>query len=289
MMEVLKLDLHIHSTVSDGTDTPAEILERVKGLGLTHFALTDHDAIKGCAAIKDLLQEGDPTFIYGAEFSCEDAFGKYHILGYGYDLAATSIQNLVHTCHQYRINKVQRRLDWLLSECKISFPEEALVSLFALSNPGKPHIANMMLQYGYADSKAEAFNLLNRFKEKEKRIPPEVAIEAILGANGIPILAHPSYGSGAELIVGEEMERRITRLMGCGLKGIEAFYSGFSQTLQNELLSLADRYALYLTAGSDYHGTNKLVLLGDTNLDTITDYPAGLRRFLTDVINSNQQ
>ena len=125
--------------------------------------------------------------------------------------------------------------------------------------------------------------MLGRFEAKEKRIRPEVAIEAILSANGIPVLAHPSYGSGNDLIVGKEMESRITRLRGYGLKGIEAFYSGFSPALQQELLAFAHQYRLYVTAGSDYHGSNKLVQLGDTNLDASNPYPDGLLRFLQDV------
>lgn len=279
----LKVDLHMHSTVSDGTDTPAEILAQVKAVGLTHFALTDHDAIEGCASVIDLLTEGDPAFICGAEFSCEDEGGKYHILGYGYDLTAPSIHALVKATHDYRMDKVMGRLGWLAKEHGFTFSQEDAATLLAMSNPGKPHIADLMTRYGYTPTKAAAFDVLNRFKAKEQRIRPEVAIQAIVGASGIPVLAHPSYGSGDELIIGEEMQRRLERLMVYGLKGVEAFYSGFSPALQKELLSLADRYDLYVTAGSDYHGANKLVQLGDTNLKHDVAFPKGLQRFLQDV------
>lgn len=283
MMNTPKLDLHVHSTVSDGTDTPAEILARVKEIGLTYFALTDHDAIEGCAAVIDLLREGDPAFVCGAEFSCEDELGKYHILGYGYDLAATSIRNLVRTCRDYRLSKVQQRLDWLRVEYGFEFARDDVQALFARDNPGKPHIANLMVQCGYAPTKADAFAILNRFRAKEERIRPAVAIKAILEADGIPVLAHPSYGSGDELILGAEMASRLNRLINDGLKGVEAFYSGFAPAMQNEMLAFADRYGLYVTAGSDYHGTNKLVKLGDTNLGSCSECPAGLQRFLQDV------
>lgn len=283
-MDALKLDLHMHSTVSDGTDTPAEILARVKAIGLTHFALTDHDAIKGCDAIRSCLQEGDPAFICGTEISCEDEQGKYHILGYGYDSTAPSIRDLVETTHAYRMGKITRRLDWLAKQHGIIFSPEDVTTLLAMANPGKPHIANLMVQYGYAPDKAAAFEILNRFGGEEKRIRPEVAIEAISRADGIPVLAHPVYGSGDELIIGEEMENRLGRMVAVGLKGVEAFYSGFSQAMQREMLALADRYDLYVTAGSDYHGTNKLVQPGDTNLETVTEYPKGLYRFLQDVV-----
>ena len=283
-MRPLHIDLHMHSTVSDGTDAPAEILARAREARFTHFALTDHDAIAGCVAIRDLLQEGDPTFICGAEFSCEDEFGKYHVLGYGYDLQAESILTLAKDCHDYRINKVIRRLDFLRQTYGIDFAKEDVDELLAMSNPGKPHIANLMIKYGLASSIDDAFRrFLNGYRAQDKRIRPECAIEAILRSDGIPVLAHPSYGSGDELIVGEDMVRRLTRLMDFGLKGVEAFYSGFSRALQGELLSLAARYDLYVTAGSDYHGTNKIVQLGDTNLDEAADVPNGLLRFLQDV------
>ena len=99
------------------------------------------------------------------------------------------------------------------------------------------------------------------------------------------MLAHPFFGSGDELILGDEMERRLTRLTGFGLRGIEAFYSGFSDKLRREAIALSERYGLYVTAGSDYHGSNKLISLGDTGLDGEAEYPVGLRHFLEIVLN----
>lgn len=95
------------------------------------------------------------------------------------------------------------------------------------------------------------------------------------------MLAHPFYGSGDELIIGKDMEDRLNRLLNCGLKGIEAFYSGFSEKLQKDALSLADRHDLPVTAGSDYHGENKLVKLGDTaGILEETELPGRIKRFL---------
>ena len=112
---------------------------------------------------------------------------------------------------------------------------------------------------------------------------PQEAIEGILKSGGIPVLAHPSYGDGDQLIIGEEMEQRLLRLMDFGLKGLEAFYSGFTPKIQSETLLLAQRYDLYVTAGSDYHGINKMIDLGWTNLEDLSEAPPGLLRFLEDV------
>ena len=264
MREIRTIDLHMHTTVSDGTDTPEEILARVREAGIDLFSISDHDAIKGGQSLIPLLREGDPQFIPGIEFSCKDEQGQYHILGYGYDPEDEAIRAVVDLGHSYRMKKVRARLEFLKTQFGFTFPTEELMALVSLSNPGKPHIGNLMVKYGYAKTKEEA-------------------IRGILQSGGIPVLAHPSYGNGSQLILGEDMDRRIRRLMDFGLQGLEGFYSGFTARLRGEILSFAERYDLYVTAGSDYHGTNKLVELGDTGLSEVSEWPEGLRRFLRDV------
>jgi predicted metal-dependent phosphoesterase TrpH len=282
-----KIDLHMHSIVSDGTERPEELIYSVKKAGISVFALTDHDAIKGSEMIQTMLNEKATSlrFIPGVEFSCRDEEGKYHILGYGYDAATSPIQDVVNLGHSYRMKKVRARLDFIDKEFGFSFPEEEIEALFALDNPGKPHIGNMMVKYGYAENKQVAIKeYINKLRIRSQYVRPEEAISGILGSGGIPVLAHPFYGDGDQLILGEEMEERLKRLMEFGIKGVEAFYSGFSDKLRQEMLGLAQKYNLYVTAGSDYHGTNKLVQLGDTGMDANTPKPAGMIRFLEDVL-----
>ena len=279
-----KIDLHMHTAVSDGTDRPEEIITRVKEIGIELFSVTDHDAVKGCEIVRRHLRRGDPAFISGAEFSCKDGEGQYHILGYGYDPTAAPILELVELGHSFRVSKLQKRLDFLKNEFGFTFSEEDLAALRALDNPGKPHIGNLMVRYGYAATKEEGIErYLNQFHAGNEYVRPETAITAILGAGGIPVLAHPTYGRGDDLILGAEMDNRLQRLMEFGLRGVEAFYSGFTKKMEAEILAFAERYSLYVTAGSDYHGKNKMVQLGDTNLPQVCDYPKGLLRFLDDV------
>jgi len=279
-----KMDLHIHTTTSDGTDTPAEIMTKVKAEGIALFSVTDHDAVSGCAEIRSLLRADDPSFILGVEFSCEDEEGKYHILGYGYDPSAASVRDLVATARAYRLDRMRQRVDHLEKKYGFALSWAEWEELFSVKTPGKPHLADLMLRRGFVSSREEAFErYLNTFEGKEEHVRPEDAIRALTEGGGIPILAHPSFGDGKERIVGAEMERRLMRLMTFGLHGIEAFYSGFSEELQRELLSFADRHHLYVTAGSDYHGDHKTVPLGYTHLDAYAGYPEGLRRFLQDV------
>lgn len=283
-MERKGVDLHMHTAISDGTDSPEELLLRVKEAGIGLFSVTDHDALKGSRIIPALLQPGDPRFLTGVEFSCRDEQGKYHILGYGYDPEAAAIREAVEYGHRFRLKKVAARLDFLKTEFGFGFPREEIDALMALDNPGKPHIGNLMVKYGYVETKEIGIReYLNRLRLPSEYLRPEDAIRGILGGGGVPVLAHPAYGDGDQLILGEEMEARVRRLMDYGLEGLECFYSGFTGKLCREMLTLAERYGLYVTCGSDYHGKNKLVELGDTGLEADREYPEGLRRFLDEM------
>lgn len=279
-----KIDLHMHTTISDGTDTPLEIIHAVRSAGMDLFSVTDHDAISACGTIRQTLADGDPRFISGIEFSCRDEYGKYHILGYGYDSEAGAIRSIVERGHNMRIEKTGTRLEKLRNAFGISFSEEDVRWLYANHNPGKPHIAKLMKKLGYVDSISDAFDkYLNHLGVPAVYIRPEEAIKAIRESGGIAVLAHPFYGSGDELILGEDMDARLRYLIPFGLQGVEAYYSGFARKLREEMLSFAEKYGLYVTAGSDYHGTNKTVRLGNTGLQDVEETAEGLQRFLADV------
>lgn len=278
------IDLHMHTTVSDGSETPEELLQTVREKGIRIFAVTDHDAVKGYGILKDSVSEENLLLLSGVEFSCRDEKGKYHILGYGFDPEAESVRSVVEKGHSLRMGKVRARLAFLEKEYHFTFSEKDLDTLFGMENPGKPHIGNMMVKYGYAETKEKAITqYINKLHLRSEYIRPEEAIQAVLGGGGIPVLAHPVFGSGDELIMGEDMDRRLRRLIRYGLQGVEGFYSGYSPKMRSQMLAFADQYGLYVTAGSDYHGTNKLVEPGDTGLADVPVIPSGLKRFLADV------
>ena len=276
-----KIDLHMHSTCSDGTDTPEQLLENVRKAGITFFSVTDHDSVEAAGMMADIRSVNDPFFISGVELSCKDEDGQYHILGYAIDPQARPIRNVVHKAHNIRMDKVVMRLRKLKEDFGITFPEEEVELLLAQPNPGKPHIGNLMVRYGYTESKEQAFReYLNDMRIPSGYVRPEEAIKAILDSGGVPVLAHPFYGSGDQLILGAEMEERLRKLIRFGLEGTEAYYSGFTEKLTRQMLALADAFGLYVTAGSDYHGTNKMVKLGETGLEETTERPENLRRFI---------
>ena len=277
-----KIDLHIHSTVSDGTDEPQLLLKIVKEAGITAFSVTDHDAVKSGQIIKKMLKKDDPLFIPGVEFSSKDELGRYHILGYGFDPDAKPLHDLVSYSHKLRMEKTRSRMEKLKTDFDVSFPEHEIKRLFSLDNPGKPHIGNLIVKYGYAKTKEEAFGkYIDKIRLHSESVLPQKVISSILAGGGVPVLAHPLFGNGSDRLTVEEMEQRLRRLIDCGLQGVEAFYSGFSPEQSSDMLSLAEKYDLYVTAGSDYHGTNKKIPIGKTGLDEALDYPEGMERFLS--------
>lgn len=274
------IDLHMHSTVSDGTDTPEEILQLIRNKRIDAFSVTDHDSIDACRRIRQVLSDDDPVLINGVEFSCRDEGGKYHILGYGYRLDAKPICGLAGRTHQMRMEKARGRLKVLKSKYGYCFSEEDIEKLLSLDNPGKPHIGNLMVQYGYAPSKDEAIeNVLNHIHVYTGSVTPGEAILAIRESGGLAILAHPPFGNGSQCITGEKLKERILRLKSLGLDGLETWYSGYDAKLREEMRDYADRYDLLATAGSDYHGSNKKVKIGETGLED-ADSDVRVRAFL---------
>lgn len=273
-----KIDFHMHTIVSDGTDTPDMLLDNIMAAGIDMFSVTDHDAISGCDQVRYLLRlaeyngvENLPVFVNGVEFSCRDNYGKYHILGYAYNAAHPAIRNLVEEVHGLRMSKFARRIEFLEDQYGFDFPQEELDALWHLKNPGKPHIGNLLVKLGYAKDKNSAIkDYLNHVTYfGRSHIFPEEAVEAILAAGGIPVLAHPVYGDGGQRLDDREMHRRLEALTMAGLMGVEAFYSGFTKETTLKMLRLANDFDLLVSAGSDYHGTNKTVPLGHTNLVSV--------------------
>ena len=278
----------MHTTVSDGTDTPSEIISYVKAAGIDCFSLTDHDDCKGCREVRAALSgENGLSFINGIEFTARDEKGKYHILGYGFNPESPVMQKTIRSGQGKRRRKFLEKVNFLHDELNIHLPDARIDELLLLNNPGSPHLGRLMVEFGYAESINDAIeNYIQKkkFKSIEYYLSPAEVIETILAARGIPVLAHPIFGSGSQNIRGEELERRVCRLMEMGLKGLEGLYSKYDRGMRREVLDLAEKYRLYVTVGSDYHGKMKPVHLGDTGFRKDRPAPEGMRRFFYDVI-----
>src|SRR6056297_2184058 len=248
------IDLHTHSTCSDGTYTPQQIAEETGGKGINPFSITDHDNIM--AYDEPLNCANDQVFIPGVEISAEFSKGTLHILGYGIDTTNQELKHTLDELQQFRLNRNKK----MLEKMKTLGFDISMEELFIEAKGeiiGRPHFANLMYAKGYVSSYQEAFD---KYLTKgaplymdKKRLSPHDSIDLITQAGGIPVIAHP-YQTKRE---DEELANLVEQLREMGLMGIEAFYSLHSQEMIEEYLGYADRYGLLVTAGSDFHGGNK--------------------------------
>ncbi len=270
----------MHSTASDGTDSPVLLLENVKNSGIRFFSLTDHDTIGGALLIEHLVWEQEDSsiiFIPGVEFSCITEGGKCHILGYDYDSSCRTFLETLEEVEDLRAEKLERRLAFLKKEYGFRLTDEELEQLHSIPSAGKPHIANLMIEKGFTNTRQDAIdNFINKAPSFRTRIPAEEAVSAILAAGGIPVWAHPLGGEGERRITEEEFRRQLDILKGAGLQGMECFYSRYSSEECGFLQSTAAEQGLLISGGSDYHGSNKDIPLGTLNSDNVEIVPEQL-------------
>jgi predicted metal-dependent phosphoesterase TrpH len=247
---VSKVDLHIHTTASDGRYSPAEIVAMASQKGLVYIAICDHDSIDGVLpAQKRAADFPGITVIGGVEINTDVPSGELHVLGYFYDPAN---QKLIDTLERLRNSRLERAVKMIrkLRNMGIKIDYERVREIAGAGSVGRPHIAEAMLERGYILSLREAFNkYIGRgcpaYVERDKITPLE-ATRLILRAKGLPVLAHPFTFDNPETLIIE--------LKNAGLTGLEVYYNSYTPEQIQELLQLADKYNLIATGGSDFHG-----------------------------------
>ena len=248
-------DLHIHTTASDGSDTPRDLAGKIAGLRL--FSVTDHDTIEGALEMAALVPEG-VRYLMGVEFSCISPAGKCHILGYGFDPDCPQFRSALEEGRQLRLDKLRRRLDRLKTEFGIELTEAELSGLKSQNSPGKPHLGRILVDRGLARDLDEAIgHYLKKDPPGRDRIEAKTAVDAILAAGGFPVWAHPLGGEGERRLSEEKFEALFAHLLDCGIRGLECRYSRYGRAEREFLLDRATSSGLTATGGSDYHGVNK--------------------------------
>lgn len=252
-------DLHIHSTASDGTEVPADIIKRCSEMGLELCSITDHDNVDSqAAAITESTRLGVP-YITGVEISAQYT-GELHILGYGMDLRNIVFSDFMEELRAFR---VERTYEFIrrLREVGADITLEDVVRNAEGNTLGRPHVALALVEKGYARTYDEAFSrFLNEgglcYVNRRKLLPKE-AIELIRAAGGTAVLAHPG------LVTTDDFPSLLRWLVDMGLEGIEAHYPAHSDAEQAAFLSLADDFDLLVTCGSDFHGATRRRNIGD--------------------------
>lgn len=258
----MNIDLHIHSTASDGTLTPLEILASARRLGLAAIAITDHDTLAGS---RELLQNSPGAGIEavsGVEISAAPPAlcpqrGSFHVLGYGVafdhprlNQALERLQN----ARQERNPKIIQRLNHLGLALDVA---EAAELAGGPDGLGRPHIARLMKRKGYVASIDEAFDrYLGHGKPAyvdKFRVSCQAALALIREAGGIPVLAHPGVTLDADV----DLDRLLADLVAMGLGGVEVYYPDHDAAQTNRFAAAARRHGLLLTGGSDFHGSLK--------------------------------
>ena len=263
-----KLDLHIHTSASDGSDSPAELARKVWDRGLTLFSVTDHDTIDGALAMEALVPEG-VGYIRGVEFSCLFPGGQCHILGYGYDPEHPAFRAALTEGAELRREKLRRRLDHLREKFGIEFTQEELCWMSSRKSPGKPHLGKLLMERGLAADMNTAIKTYLSGVPGRDRIEAQTAINAIRASGGIAVWAHPLGGEGERRLTDEEFEARLESLLAMGIQGLECLYSRYTRTESGLLLSHARSHGLIATGGSDYHGFHKKgIALGQLGAET---------------------
>ncbi len=245
-----KVDLHTHSTASDGQLSPAEVVRKSAEAGLTVIALADHDTVDGIVpAIEATKSFPHLRVIPAVEISTYVPRGEVHVLGYFIDYTQPELQASLKRMRNSRQERAQGMIA-KLRNLGLSIEWVRVKEIAGSGTIGRPHIAQAMLEKGYIASIKEAFTKYiswdgPAYVKRDKMTPVE-AVELILRANGLPVLAHP--------LTINDPEAMVIELKMSGLVGIEAYYAGFTIEEINRLVSLAERHGLIATGGSDYHG-----------------------------------
>jgi predicted metal-dependent phosphoesterase TrpH len=260
----VRIDLHTHSTASDGTDTPAELVRNAAAAGLDVVALTDHDTVAGHRAAAAALRElGAPlTLVTGAELSCKVGGISMHMLAYLFDPAEPELHRERELVRDDRVPRA-RAMVGKLQELGVPVTWERVAAIAGDGSVGRPHIATAMVELGIVPDVSAAFTgqwLANdgRAYVAKHELDPFDAVRLVKAAGGVTVFAHPGAHKRGETVP----EPVIAELAAAGLDGLEVDHADHDEPTRARLRALAADLGVLATGSSDYHGSRKPVPLG---------------------------
>jgi 3',5'-nucleoside bisphosphate phosphatase len=260
------IDLHTHSTASDGTDSPAELVATARAAGLDVVALTDHDTTVGWAPAIAALPAG-LTLVPGLELSCRwnpldgSRSTELHLLGYLVDPAHPELATTLERLRSSRLGRAQRMTERMAAD-GVPVRWERVAQLASGASAGRPHIARALVEAGIVGSVDEAFATLlssrSPYHEPKEDLDALAGVRLVVAAGGVPVFAHPLARMRGR-VVGDEA---VVAMAGAGLAGLEVDHPDHTEADRVHLRELAGSLGLLITGSSDYHGTNKRVRVG---------------------------
>ena len=282
------IDLHSHTTYSDGELTPQELIYLAIDSNIGMLAITDHDTLNGVKNINredKKIKESKIQIIDGIELTAYVEKGLMHILGINIDKNNKELNEQMDRLRNNSISRMKSYLEQMKKDYEIEFKEEDITELLNSShNIGRPDLAKLCIKYGYVKSVKEAFDkylvdVYNKTKTTSNRLLYKECIELINKANGIPVLAHPKSLELEE----QELDLLLRDMIECGLKGIEVYHSSHSNEERELFLKLANKYNLLISGGSDYHGpiTKPHISLGTGENNNLNIKELSLVKYIT--------
>jgi predicted metal-dependent phosphoesterase TrpH len=258
----VRADLHTHSTVSDGTESPAALVAAVARAGLEAFAITDHDSTAGWAGARAAAEEHGVTMIPGIELSTRVQFASVHVLGYLVDPDDEGLLAETARIRESRTTRAERIVQRIAADYDLTW-DDVLAQTSAGTTIGRPHIADALVARGHARTRSDAFagilHWRSGYAQPHYAPDPLTGIRLIRAAGGVPVLAHPGTRGAEEVLP----ESRIRQLVDAGLFGLEVDHPENTDAAKPRLRGLARRFGLAVTGSSDYHGLGKPNRLGE--------------------------
>jgi 3',5'-nucleoside bisphosphate phosphatase len=255
-------DLHTHSTVSDGTESPTRLLEQAAKASLWGVALTDHDSTSGWAEAAAAVPETGVALIPGMELSTREGYMSVHMLAYLIDPLHPALVDETARIRESRLSRAEEIVRRIGRDYALSW-DDVLAQTAEGATIGRPHIADALVARGHAPDRSAAFaSILHpRWGYAQPHYAPDplTGVRLIRAAGGVPVLAHPGT-RGAEQVV---PPRRLRQLVDAGLFGLEVDHPENRADAKPRLRELAARFGLEITGSSDYHGTGKPNRLGE--------------------------